>query len=66
MLPQPVRSIHSVTLVAILLALSGGAADAKPKSTTLPGHSADARFKHSLPRLKFWNQVAIDASGIDH
>lgn len=46
--------------------LPGIQADVGTQAGSLPGRSADARFKSSLSRLKYWNQVAIDTSGLDH
>jgi hypothetical protein len=61
----------SFVVAASMPAIAGGPAsgsqiETQPHSGSLPGHSADARFKSSLPRLLFWNQVAIDTTGLDH
>jgi len=44
----------------------GGPLLEQRQAASLPGHSAEARWKSSLPRLRYWNQVAVDSSGLDH
>ena len=40
--------------------------EARPQTRPAPGNSRNRHGDDTLVRLRYWNQVAIDASGLDH
>ena len=56
-----IRSIAAGLALLSLVAFTGGQANAQPVPKPMPPHGIG-----STEQIRFWNQVAIDASGLDH